>query len=216
MKNNLSRILKYSVLILFCLFLSSCTLSQTSKTTEQELESIRQELQKTIDELNVMREEIELHKEILDELQEENTTVGKHLLQEEAVAVKKTAYTEPILLYKEGRSSLLKEEYDIAIKIFTEFLEKYPHNDLADNALYWIGECHYAVTDFKKAIITFKNVVEKYPRGMKVPDALLKTAYSYFSLKDTNRAHHYLKLVVEKYPFSEASEKAQIKLKTFQ
>ncbi len=152
----------------------------------------------------------------LVQCQNKQTSKNKKLLKKEVAAVKKIAYTEPILLYKEGRSALLEEEFDNAIKLFTEFLERYPHNDLADNALYWIGECYYAVADFQKAIVTFKKVVEKYPRGMKVPDALLKTAYSYFSLKDKNRAHHYLKLVVEKYPFSEASEKAQIKLKTFQ
>ena len=151
----------------------------------------------------------------LQEITISETETGTGIEKKEKIE-KKLSYTEPVILYKEGRSALLEEKYDTAIKIFTKFLEEYPHNDLADNALYWIGECHYAVADFEQAISTFKDVVHKYPRGMKVPDALLKTAYSYLSLNDTNRAKHYLKLVVEKYPFSEASEKAQLKLKTFQ
>jgi tol-pal system protein YbgF len=217
MKSKLKKILQYSVLLLFCLSLTSCaTTSLGSLSTRQELDSLKQELKETNLQLDLIKKEVELQKKTLKELKDANTAENKQLLKEEAVAEKKTAYTEPILLYKDGRTSLLEEEYGAAIQTFTQFLEKYPHNDLADNALYWIGECHYAVTDFDKAIKTFKEVVEKYPRGMKVPDALLKTAYSYLSLKDKDRAHHYLKLVVEKYPFSEASEKAQIKLKTFQ
>ncbi len=216
MKNKLYRILQYSVLLLFCLVLSSCASLTTSQSTQNQLEYIRQELIKTNKEVDVLKEELKVQKEIISELKNKQTAENKELLKEEVVAEKKTAYTEPILLYKEGRASLLEDEFEKAIKLFNQFLEKYPHNDLADNALYWIGECYYAATDFEKAIETFKEVVKKYPRGMKVPDALLKTAYSYISLKDTNRAHHYLKLVVEKYPFSEASEKAQIKLKTFQ
>ncbi|MCK5543324.1 MAG: tol-pal system protein YbgF [Desulfobacterales bacterium] len=210
MKKKITKILQYSILIWFCFFLTSCTSLLTSNTTE--LKSIRQELDIIKQDQKQLKEKIKLQEKIINELKDES----KQSLKDEEVAVKKIAYTEPILLYKEGRSALLEEKFDNAIKLFTQFLENYPHNDLADNALYWIGECYYAVADFQKAIETFKKVVDQYPRGMKVPDALLKTAYSYFSLKDKNRAHHYLKLVVEKYPFSEASEKAQIKLKTFQ
>lgn len=216
MKNYLFKTLKYATLIFFCLFLTSCISFRTSKSIELELETIRQDLQKTNKKLDMIQEDQKQLEEIINEIKQANTAKSKQLHKKEAIAVKKIAYTEPILLYKEGRTSLLEEKYDAAIQIFTRFLKKYPHNDLADNALYWIGECYYAVADFEQAINTFKEVVEKYPRGMKVPDALLKTAYSYLSLKDTNRAHHYLKLVVEKHPFSEASEKAQVKLKSFQ
>ena len=216
MKNYLSEALKYSILILFCLFLTSCISLKSSQTLDQEIKTLRQELQQTKKELDIIKQDQKKLEEIINEIKQADTAASKQLLKEEAIAVKKTAYTEPILLYKEGRASLIEEKYDKAIEIFTEFLKKYPHNDLADNALYWTGECYYAVTDFEKAIKAFKEVVEKYPRGMKVPDALLKTAYSYLSLKDTDRAHQYLKLVVEKHPFSEASEKAQVKLKTFQ
>ncbi|MCP3901042.1 MAG: tol-pal system protein YbgF [Desulfobacteraceae bacterium] len=214
MKNNLLLLMRYSVIILFCLFLTSCTALQNLSTSE--FQTLRKELDIIKKNQKQLKKRVQLQEKIIQELKNEQTVENKKLLKKEVADVKKIAYTEPILLYKEGRSALIEEEYNNAIKLFSEFLERYPHNDLADNALYWIGECYYAVTDFEKAIEIFKKVVEKYPRGMKVPDALLKTAYSYFSLKDKNRAHHYLKLVVEKYPFSEASEKAQIKLKTFQ
>ncbi len=125
-------------------------------------------------------------------------------------------YGEPILLYNSARSLLLEENFHDAAGLFKNFLKQYPDSDLADNALYWLGECHYSLGDFQKAIHTFKKVVTLYPNGGKVPDALLKTAYAYLSLDDADRAHHYLKLVVKGYPFTPAGEKAEQKLKTFQ
>ncbi len=219
MKNNPVKILLLFLIILVPLFLSSCTSLQTNASLKKEIDSLKLELEKTNNELENVRNRQEKmehrlasHQKFINNMKNDNLVGSK----KEAVIVKKNAYTKPILLYKKGRSALLEEKYDNAIKLFTRFLKKYPNNDLADNALYWTGECYYAVADFPKAITTFKMVVDKYPRGMKVPDALLKTAYSYLSLKDKAQAHRYLKLVVEKYPFSEASEKAQLKLKSFQ
>ncbi|MCP4022765.1 MAG: tol-pal system protein YbgF [Desulfobacteraceae bacterium] len=123
--------------------------------------------------------------------------------------------TEPSQLYKKARNLLLEGNAIEAAEQFTAFVEKYPDNNLADNAMYWLGECHYSLGRYKKAIGVFKNLVKTYPKVEKVPDALLKTGYSYLSLDDSNRAHHYLKLVVKKYPFSESAEKAQTKLGTF-
>ncbi len=125
-------------------------------------------------------------------------------------------YTKPGRLYKKARSLLLEGSFKKAEALFIQFIKKYPYNDLADNAFYWLGECHYTMGDYKGAVKIFKALVKKYPKGGKVPAALLKTAYAYLSLNDVNRANYYLKLVVSKYPFTEAGEKAELKLKTFQ
>jgi len=123
--------------------------------------------------------------------------------------------TEPSQLYKKARNLLLEQKAVEAADLFMEFANKYPENSLADNAMYWLGECHYSLGRYKKAVLVFKDLVKKYPKAEKVPDAILKTGYSYLSLDDSNRAHHYLKMVVKQYPFSQAAEKAQEKLGTF-
>ncbi|MFO7883354.1 MAG: tol-pal system protein YbgF [Desulfobacteraceae bacterium] len=124
--------------------------------------------------------------------------------------------TDPVLIYQKARSLLLEENFKDAGILFREIMEQYPEHELADNSMYWLGECCYSLTDYKGAVKIFKALVEKYPKGGKVPDALLKTAYSYLSLDDSDRAHHYLKKVVKKYPFTPAGEKAEQKLKAFQ
>ncbi len=127
----------------------------------------------------------------------------------------KIEYNTPSTLYKKARNLLLEDNYIDAAVLFTEFIKNHPKDSLADNAVYWLGECHYSMGEHKKAIDVFKALVAKYPKSEKVPDAMLKTGYSYLALDDSNRAHHYLKQVLKKYPFSPASEKAQEKLKNF-
>ncbi len=131
-------------------------------------------------------------------------------------AINFPVYTTPEKLYKKARSLLLEENFKQAAILFTRFIRKYPYNELADNSVYWLGECHYSMGDYKGAVKIFKNLVKKYPRAGKVPDALLKTAYAYLALDDTDRANYYLKQVVTKYPFTDAGDKAAVKLKDFQ
>lgn len=125
-------------------------------------------------------------------------------------------YTDPVQLYKKARTLLLSKEYNNAADLFTTFAQAHPDHSLADNAVYWLGECRYATAQYKKAITVFRSLVKTYPKAEKVPDALLKTGYAYLSLDDFNRASHYLTQVIKKHPFSPAAEKAQNKLKEFQ
>jgi tol-pal system protein YbgF len=130
--------------------------------------------------------------------------------------VKKKEITPPLVLYKKARNILIENNFKTAAGLFTEFIKTYPQNSLADNALYWLGECHYSMKDYKKAIFVFKDLTKRYPKSEKVPDAILKLGYSYLSLNDSDRAHHYLKKVIKKYPFSPAADKAQKKIKSFE
>jgi len=125
-------------------------------------------------------------------------------------------YSDPAQLYKKARTLLLAKDIDNAADLFSTFAEKHPDHGLADNALYWLGECNYTSGRYKKAVDVFKRLIKAYPKAEKVPDALLKTGFAYISLDDVNRADHYLKLVIRKFPFSPAAEKAQTRIKEFQ
>ncbi len=141
-------------------------------------------------------------------------------LESQVAGQKKVVYTieysDPAQLYKKARTLLLAKDIDNAADLFLTFAEQHPDHGLADNALYWLGECHYTTGRYKQAVDVFQVLVKTYPKAEKVPDALLKTGYAYISLDDITRADHYLKLVIKKHPFSRAAEKAQIRLKEFQ
>lgn len=140
----------------------------------------------------------------------------KNQLSAQKPVVYQVSYTEPAQLYQKARNLLLEGDSIHAAQLFKTFVVQHPNHSLADNAMYWLGECYYSSGQYAKAVTVFKKLVKAYPKAEKVPDALLKTGYSYLSMDDTNRAHHYLKSVLTQYPFSPAAEKAQEKLKEFE
>ncbi|MGD9824385.1 tol-pal system protein YbgF [Desulfobacter sp.] len=119
---------------------------------------------------------------------------------------------DPVKLYNKGRVLLLERNFSKAQTLLSNFVKKFPDHELADNALYWLGECSYTTGDYEKAAEIFKALVLTYPKGPKVPDALLKTGYAYMSMDDVSQANHYFKQVITRYPFSPAADKAQQKL----
>jgi len=118
--------------------------------------------------------------------------------------------------YQQAMEIFRSGNYDAAGPLFESFTDQFPENDLADNALYWAGECKYTQKKFTEAVQRFKRVVEEYPDGSKVPDALLKIGFAYISLGDSQSAESYLKQVVAQYPFSSAGAKAEERLKKLQ
>jgi len=119
----------------------------------------------------------------------------------------------PKTLYNRALTAYKNAEYDKAISIFVAFSDKFPDHELADNSLYWAGECYYAKKDYSAAIISFKKVVTRYPEGSKIPDAFLKTGYAYIAMDDRENARLFLKKVIKNFPFSPAGSKAEEMLK---
>ncbi|MCP4672130.1 MAG: tetratricopeptide repeat protein, partial [Desulfobacula sp.] len=79
------------------------------------------------------------------------------------------AYTEPSQLYQKARSLLLEGDVSNAAQLFKTFVEQHPKHNLADNAMYWLGECHYSSGQYAKAVAVFKDLVKAYPKAEKVP-----------------------------------------------
>ena len=120
---------------------------------------------------------------------------------------------EALALYYKAFNLFKKNNYREAIGLFDTFSARYPSEDLADNALYWAGECHYGLKDYAGAVQSFKYVLTKYPYGNKMPDAMLKLGYAYLALGDRSNGTDYLKKVIKNYPFSPAALKAEEKLR---
>lgn len=112
-------------------------------------------------------------------------------------------------LYNRAYGLYQQRQYAAAEKVFDEFLQKFPHDVLSPNALYWKGETLYARAIYPQAIFAFKEVQTRYPKHPKTADSLLKTAMCYARLGDTENASlHYL-VLLEDWPNSEAARKAK-------
>jgi len=115
-------------------------------------------------------------------------------------------------MYNNAYSDYLKGNYELAIDGFKLFLQQYPVTPLADNALYWIGECYYSQEKYPEAIENFNDLLLNYPNGDKVPAAYLKKGMSFVQQGKKDEALATLKLLVSKYPQQEEARLAQQKI----
>jgi tol-pal system protein YbgF len=126
----------------------------------------------------------------------------KIVIIEDVKAVKDSLYNYAFELYNQGK-------HGASIEKFSEFLSKFPGDELANNSQYWIGENYYALEQFQKAIEAFRAVISKYPTKAKAPDALLKIGYSYNQMGENANAVNSLNEVISKYPSSDAAKLAK-------
>jgi tol-pal system protein YbgF len=121
---------------------------------------------------------------------------------------------DPEALYQEAYAQYRGGGYDLAILAFQRYLDTYPETELADNAMYWLGESYFAQGRFHQAVIAFDDVLAKYPRSEKVASAMLKRGYSHLQLGQRERGLDELRAVLETHPSSEEAAIARQQLET--
>jgi tol-pal system protein YbgF len=114
-------------------------------------------------------------------------------------------YRQAIMLFGRGRHA-------DARRAFEEVFESDEHGDLADNALFWIGETYFAASDFGNAMRYYNRVIREYPEQNKAPDALFKLAMTHARTGDLALARQTLQQVIERYPYSSTASSAKAEL----
>ncbi len=109
--------------------------------------------------------------------------------------------------YEAAREMLEKKRYEEALEAFAGFLVRYPGHANADNAMYWRGECYYAMGNFVRAAEQFEGLVARFPRGNKVPDALLKLGLSQRRMGERDKAAKTFEQLRKNHPSSDAAGK---------
>jgi tol-pal system protein YbgF len=177
---------------------------------------------------NQSRENVSLSlqfiKEEINELKNKISALNDRLLTLSTAAVTETVPAEgednqntmtqsPESIYFTAYSDYLKKNYELAIKGFRQFIDLYPQNGLADNSLYWIGECYYAQRMYQEAVNTFAELIEKYGEGDKVPAATLKQGFALIEMGKQSEGVTVLKALISRFPLSEEASLAQQKIK---
>ena len=105
------------------------------------------------------------------------------------------------------------DRHEEAMAGFKNFLTLYPKSDLADNAYFWIGECHRVLTKYEEAILAYQKVINGYPKGNKVPSAMLQQALTFEKINDTTTANLVFKKLVKNFPKTKEAEIARKRLR---
>lgn len=114
-------------------------------------------------------------------------------------------YRNAIVLYGQNKLSEAR-------RAFQEVYEADQQGDLADNALFWIGETYFAAKDYVNALRFYGRVVTDYADQNKAPDAMFKTALAQERTGDLALARRTLQQVIERYPYSSSASTAKQEL----
>ncbi len=97
-------------------------------------------------------------------------------------------FDSPATLYDQAFQALREQNYPQAETGFNEFLKRYPKDQLAGNAKYWLGETYYVRGDYTHAARVFAEGYQTYPNSSKGADNLLKLGLSLSQLNKKQEA----------------------------
>lgn len=115
-------------------------------------------------------------------------------------------------IYEEGLSLYRRKNYRDAIGKFEAVTADAGPGGMADRGTYWLGECHYALKNYKSAIEAFKKVLE-FDQSTKKDDAQMMLANSYLADGSKSKAEAEYKKLISNFPASPYVAKAKAKLK---
>jgi tol-pal system protein YbgF len=127
--------------------------------------------------------------------------------------VKELPRISPLEVYNLAYSDYLEGNFEMAIDGFTLYLLQFSDSPRADDAAYWIGECHFSQEKYEEAVNQFNDLILNFPTGDKVPAAYLKKGICLLELKRNEEALSVFKLLISKYPYEEETRIAQEKIK---
>ncbi|MCP4039844.1 MAG: tol-pal system protein YbgF [bacterium] len=119
-----------------------------------------------------------------------------------------------IQAYRSAHAAWQKEDTGMCVDRFRDFLQTYPASPYADDAAFWMADCHYKQAEYKKAVLRFDEVVRNYPAGNKASDALYRQGESLLKLGPGFReaAKRAFERVIKEYPDSARASEARRQL----
>ena len=115
----------------------------------------------------------------------------------------------PRQLYETAYGFLLQQDYGAAEAAFDDFLKRFPNDNLAGNAQFWLGESFFVRGQFKPAAAAFLKGYQSYGRSAKAPDSLLKLAMSLGRLGQKDAACSSFSELNNRFPAASADVKSR-------
>ena len=120
-------------------------------------------------------------------------------------------------LYEKGFNHFARKEYDQAVLVYEDFLERFPEDIYSDNAQFWIAEAYFRQNKLNEAEEAYRKVLRHYEHrstleGYKTPEALYRLGVTYLRRQNAKQARVFLADVVARFPESSAGRKAKREL----
>ncbi|MBL0691562.1 MAG: hypothetical protein JJV97_04460 [SAR324 cluster bacterium] len=119
--------------------------------------------------------------------------------------------------YTKAYGTYLKNDYPSAIRMFSNFLERFSTDQYSHNAEYWLGMSYFNLNKLDFAEKHFRNVLRKFThldslKGYKTPNTIYMLGNIYERLDDIPKSRYYYWKVVELFPKTASASNARAKL----
>lgn len=102
--------------------------------------------------------------------------------------------------YDAAMGLLARAQYDEARAAFGAFVTAHPQDDLAAQALYWVGNIAYVQKDYAGAAKAFLSVLKSYAKSPRAPESMFKLGQTLIALGQTKEGCQTLGALKKKYP----------------
>ena len=116
-------------------------------------------------------------------------------------------------IYNQGMNEVIQRQHESAIRIFENYVKRFPEDMDSDNALYWIGHSYFQLKQNQKAERAFRKILTGYEhrptsQGYKTPDAIYMLGKISERRRDLIASKYYYRTVIARYPGSVAARNA--------
>ena len=116
-------------------------------------------------------------------------------------------------IYNQGMNEVIQRQHKSAIRIFENYVKRFPEDMDSDNALYWIGHSYFQLKQNQKAERAFRKILTGYEhrptsQGYKTPDAIYMLGKISERRRDPVASKYYYRTVIARYPGSVAARNA--------
>jgi len=119
------------------------------------------------------------------------------------------------ILYQKAKTFQKEGQYADAVKIYKNYIEKFPGSKEASIAQYNIGVCFLKLKKNDEAAAEFAGVVNRYPESGKAVDAYLQIGAILMKQKKYNDALKNYRIVIDKYSDSSKAADAQYAIASY-
>jgi len=183
---------------------AAATKPQQKPASQQDVDRLKQQLAQKDAQISDLKQQVKNQNIQISQLESQKTTT----MPVYSGTVGDVPPGEYQMRYQEGLDLFHARNYKQAIDVFESLISSDASNSLSDNAQFWVGECHYALGQYKKAIIDFEKVFT-FPKSNKNPDAQFKLGLCYVRLGDNAKASEEFQRLIDVYPESNYVGRAQ-------
>ena len=87
-----------------------------------------------------------------------------------------------------------------AIRLYREYLNKYPGDANNEQVLYQLAKAYDLSGQLEDSLATLQRLLHQYPKGQYTDEALFRSGEAYFSLQQYLPAEHSFRRIIQGYP----------------